>query len=283
MRKSGVWFAVMGLSWTASALGEYNFTHRPAPINDAQVTESPEVKPAGVIEIKQRSSRLQVGIDYTYLEFKPHGNPGLHGNLYGVQGLYDFRPMNAFYAGAKLAWKEGRLHGSTGKRLLLYIDAQERLGYTFATEKGGWLLSLYTGLGFRHMQEKFCHKAGGNQGFRYNEFYVPLGLMSDWQVSSWFAFGVGFTWMPQVFSTVAAAPIKGVRWTLANAVANFFVEVPFDFTLTKSGRFHIIFKPFYEHWQDGRSTTSPKPGNFHGIHGNTYNFWGVDLNFAYRF
>src|SRR3989338_1604616 len=87
--------------------------------------------PAPSEEKKECSSRIQLGADYTYLIFDPEDNTSFDGNLGGLQGLYEYRPMEDIYAGLKFAWKQGSTSGSSGERSMLYIDAEERIGYTF--------------------------------------------------------------------------------------------------------------------------------------------------------
>ena len=191
--------------------------------------------------------------------------------------------MNSFYGAAKVAWKEGKTHGGAGKRSLLYIDAQERFGYTFSSCNEDWLFTLFTGLGFRYLQQRLNPKDGASIRFKYNEFYVPLGLLTDYAVNSWFCIGLDLTWMPQIFPTVSIVPLKGNHWTLKDTLTNFSVELPLTFSLTKDKWFFIILKPFYEHWEDGHTTAKLADGTRLGLPGNNYNFWGVDLNLAFCF
>jgi len=226
--------------------------------------------------------RFQIGGNYTRAYINPHGSGTFDGNLGGLQAIYEYRPMDRFYGAAKLAWKEGNTHGSASHRSLIYVDVQERLGYTFAFNEGDWLLSLYSGFGYRYLGQKLTASRGQNLHFRYHEFYVPVGFEVDNAYNSWFTWGIGFTWMPQVYPTVAIVPLKGARWSLTDQLANFYVEFPLDFTVTDNKKFHIILKPFYEHWQDGHSTAKVN-GLSLGLPGNDYNFFGADLNFAYFF
>jgi hypothetical protein len=89
--------------------------------------------------------------------------------------------------------------------------------------------------------------------------------------------------MPQVFSTVGIVPLKGARWDLTRKVCNFYAETPFTFSLTSDNKFQLVFTPFYEYWLDGRSTAKLSSGVPLGLPGNTYNFYGADLNFAFNF
>ena len=247
-------------------------------------------------EITEYSSRLQIGADYTRVNFKPHGHSSFNGNLGGLQGIYEYRPGDYFYGAAKFAWKEGNTRGSSGKRSLLYIDVQERLGYTFGFDQSDSSLTFYSGFGYRHLGQKLKPKEEEGEEadsirFRYNEIYVPVGFLTNFAVNSWFALGIDFTWMPQVYPTVSIKPLKGNHWTITKRLVNFYVELPFDFTLTKNKKFHLILKPFYERWQDGHTTanTLPAPqlglpnGIPLGLPSNTYNFYGADLNFTYCF
>jgi len=228
-------------------------------------------------------SRLQIGVNYTHVNLKPHGHASFHGNLGGMQGIYEYRPMDGLYGAAKLAWREGDTHGSAGKRSLLYVDAQERLGYTFSFHNEDWLLTLYSGLGYRHFGQKLSPKGEPSIKFRYNEFYIPVGAIADYAVNTWFDVGLGFTWMPQIYPTVEIEPLKGARWIIVNELSNFSIELPLTFSLTPSKRFFLIFNPFYEYWRDGHSTAKLTDGTRLGLPGNTYNFWGADLNFVYSF
>ncbi len=246
-----------------------------------QPESSPPPEPSQ--QLKEYKSRLEIGGDYTHVNLKPHGNPGFRGNLGGAQGIYEYRPANRFYGAALVSWKEGDTHGSEGKRWLIFVDGQERMGYTFGFKQDHWLLTLYSGLGIRHVGQKFKPKDSSSIRFNYNEFYFPLGFITNYSFGSWFTLGACFAWMPQAFPTVTIHPISGVRWKITNTLNNYHVDVPFDFSLTKNRRLHLILKPFYEYWTDGHTTAKTTTGIPLGLPGNTYNYWGVDLNLGYCF
>jgi len=232
-------------------------------------------------DLIELNSRLQIGGSYTYVTFKPHGNHSFKGNLGGAQAIYEYRPMDNFYAGAKFLWRQGTMDRHSEKRTFINFDGHERLGYTFANDI--WDLSLFTGFGYHYLKQKLSPKSGGSLRFRYNEFYVPLGFVSNYCANSWFTVGLDFTWMPQVFSSVSIVPLGGARWSLENTLTNFYVSVPHTFTLTKNKRFQIILNPYYEHWEDGHSTAKLASGIALGLPKNSYNYYGIDVNFAYRF
>ncbi len=277
MVKSGFLVTLLGLTSSFANFSANN------PVPSSGAGGSGQGTSTQSVCIKEWDSCLQIGGNYTHVNFKPKGNPSFRGNLGGAQGLYEFRPVDRFYGAAKLAWKEGNTHGSAGKRSMLYIDTQERVGYTFGYDNSDGRFTLYTGLGYRYNGQKLSPNGGPSLQFRYNEIYVPVGFNLDYSFNSWFCWGIDFTWMAQVYPTVLITSLKGARWSLTDKLANFYVDLPFTFSLTKNRRFLLIVKPFYERWLDGRTTAKTDEGIPLDLPGNTYNYWGVDLNFGFCF
>lgn len=228
-------------------------------------------------------SCLQIGGNYTHAHVKTHNHSSFHGNLGGIQGSYEYKPRNNIYGGLKVSWKEGKTETSRAKRHLIYIDAQERLGYTFTTPCRDLSLTLFSGFGYRYLGHKLKQSSHRTIKFDYNEFYVPVGFLLDYSFNSCWALGINLTWMPQVYPTVKIVPLKGARWIIKNRINNFLVELPITFFLAQNKRFSVMLKPFYEYWEDGRSTAKTARGNALNLPGNTYNFYGAELNFAFSF
>lgn len=245
--------------------------------------KKPEVIPPAAPEIVNHPYRFEIGGNYTYAFIHPHEHRTFHGGLGGAQALFEYRPMRKFYGAGKLTWSEGKTHNSVGTRSLVYIDLEERLGYTFASEENNLRFSLFSGFGYKHLAHKFSPKSDSSIKFKYNHIYIPLGFTSDYSFNRWFTVGLGLTWMPQVYPTVKIVPLKGARWILSNKLANFYAEMPFTFSLTHDKRFTLQFTPTYEYWQDGHTTAKTNRGVRLGLPGNTYNFWGADLNLGYSF
>ncbi len=239
--------------------------------------------PVQTVAIVEMDSRLQIGGNYTYVTLQPHDHRTFHGSLGGMQATYEYRPTNNFYGGGKFTWRQGKTDGAVGERTLLYIDAHERLGYTYAPEKKDWFVTFFSGFGYRYLGQKLTPDVGQSLRFRYNHFYIPVGLLTNYDIGSCFSIGLNYTWMPQIFPTVTIYPLKGARWILKKTVSNFYAELPLTFNLTNNKRYQLIINPFYEHWQDGRTTAKLSNGTPLGIPGNTYNFYGVELNFAFCF
>ena len=228
-------------------------------------------------------SCFQIGGNYTHVNMKVQGQLSFHGNLGGAQASYDYRPWNSFYGGLKVAWKEGKMKASGAHRSLVYVDVQERFGYSYASPSRKWLLSFFSGLGYRYLGQRLKQSGQSPVTFSYNEFYIPVGVLSDYSFNSWCSLGLNAIWMPQVYPTVKIAPLKGARWILKNTYSNVLVELPVTFFIAHHKRYSLIFKPFYEHWADGHSTAKTSSGNTLGLPGNIYNFWGAELNFAFSF
>ncbi len=228
-------------------------------------------------------SRLKVEGTYNYVQLYPQAHESFHGNLGGIDASYDYRPMNFFYGGAAFSWKQGITKSGHAKRFLLYFDAQEKLGYTFASPCKAWNVSLFSGFGYRYIGHKLTQPGDASLRFKYQEFYVPVGMASEYIINSYLAFGANLTWMPQVFSTVGIDPLKGAKWSLTNTISNLTAELPFIFTVTKNKKLHVTVTPFYQYWQDGHSTAKLSDGTSLGLPMNTYNFYGANVGIDYRF
>lgn len=234
-----------------------------------------------MVNIVEYDSRLLIGGNYAYVTLQPHDHRTFTGNFGGMQALYEYRPMNRIYAGGKFTWRQGKTHGPVGERSLLYFDVHERIGYTYAPAKKDWFATLFTGVGYRYLGQTLNPKVGHSLDFNYNDFYIPVGLLTNFDVTSCFSIGLNYIWMPQVYPTVSIVPLKGARWILTKTLSNFYAELPLTYTFRK--RYQLIINPFYEHWQDGHTTAKLLSGAPLGLPGNSYNFYGVELNFGFEF
>lgn len=292
MNKNSLWITLcaLGLGFTAASAADV--TTAPASVHQDKIVvaaakqslySSAQNANEQMTSAKTMPSFVQIGGNYTYVTIKPEGLPSFHGNLGGAQASYEYKPMNSFYGALTTNWKQGSTHGKDGKRKLLYIDVQERFGYTVTTQSENMMFTFFTGLGYRHLGHKFIPTTGSLLYFRYNEIYIPVGIFSNFVATSWFNIGVDFTWMPQAYPTVSIVPLKGARWILTETLKNFYAALPLDFSFTDSKMYHLVIRPFYERWQDGHSTAETSTGISLGLPGNTYNFWGVDVNFGFCF
>ncbi|NGX29839.1 MAG: hypothetical protein KR126chlam4_00762 [Candidatus Anoxychlamydiales bacterium] len=247
-----------------------------------------------------KSSIFSIGANYSYVNIKPSSKSSFDGHLGGLHAMYEYRPMNSFYGAAAFAWRQGSANGSGGSRSFIDINVVERLGYSFTFKSNTRLLTLFSGFGFRFLGHHLNPSTLSSDAFigsffppfltdetslriDYHDFYIPLGFLLEYSFYSWFDLGFYGTWMPQIFSTAKIKPLGGAFWDLKETYSNFLIEVPLIFKLPKRKDFSLVLKPFFEYWQDGKSTAKTSSGIPLGLPKNTYYFVGFDLNFLYSF
>ncbi len=235
------------------------------------------------VEGLAHSSYLQIGGDYTKANIKLTGQSKYRGDLGGIQVSYAYEAQGCFYASAKASWKQGRTENSNSSRFLVYVDVQERLGYTFSSYFKKCSATVFSGIGYRYLGHKLNPVQGSSVKFCYNEFYLPLGFLSRCDLSRFWSLGFNFTWMPQVFPTVKISPLKGANWSLVNTWGNIQGELPLTYFIAENRNYAIILKPFYEYWQNGKSTAKTSNGRKLNLPENTYNLWGAEVNLAFAF
>lgn len=238
----------------------------------------PPPKPPSVCGFEQR---FQIGGNYTYAWVKPDGNPSTSGSLGGLQAIYEYRPIRSIYAAGAFSYRIGNTTNDVGSRELQDFNQQARLGYTYSEKNKIDRMTLFTGLGARFMAET-VEVGTASVDYDYTEFYVPLGVLLERKITSYFTMCCNFQWMPQIFPTVWIEPLTGARWSLKYQLANFFVELPFLFTFMEE-KYALSINPFFETWRNGASTAETLNGLSLALPGNTYYFGGVNVNFAVSF
>jgi len=224
---------------------------------------------------------LQIGGDYTYVIMSPRNNNSFSGSLGGAQALFEYKKLDYVYGGAKFAWRMGNMTGDDGDRSLLDIDIESRIGYVASGVHGEchpWTVIPFTGFGFRYLYETVP-----TLSFEYDEFYVPVGLLTQYRFNTFFALGFDLTWMPQVYPTVFIDPLKGARWITTHQIGNVLVEAPMTFNVYDKYNLTMVVKPYFEFWQDGKTTAVTATNVNLGIPGNYYYFMGIDINLGYSF
>ena len=253
------------------------------PLADPQLlADNNSVRTSCCAPLKENHSFLSIGGTYAYTHFKPQGNPSFHGNLGGVEALYEYKAANKFYGSLKLSWRQGETKASNASRFLVDVTAEERFGYTLGIEDNTWLWTLFTGLGYRFLGHHLKQPAESLR-FNYSEFYVPVGLFTDYYINPCFSMGIHATWMPQIFPTVSITALRGARFATSHEWGNVLVEMPFTFFAGKHKHFFLTISPTFQYWRDGHTTAKTSTGEALGIPRNTYFFWGADLNLGYAF
>lgn len=228
------------------------------------------------------NSIISIGGSYTRSHIDPKGLSNFDGNMGGVQGMYQYRPLRCLYAAIGGYWRAGKNTGSAGTRDLVDAGVHERIGYTFATCDGCFLFTPYTGFGYRHLSHHVKPKTGSKIKLRYNEFFFPVGFLSVYDLLSCFSIGLDAVWMPQVFPTVTINVVDDARWVIKSTFQNFNVALPF-YLHVNCTNLSVVLKPFFEFWQDGQTTAKTQFDDPLGLPKNTYKFWGIELNLQYAF
>lgn len=231
---------------------------------------------------KLPKNNLQIGGNYTYVHIATSGQPSTSGNLYGMQALYEFRPINRIYVGLPFTWRNGHTHGSNVSRSLLEFDQQDRIGYTWGSWRKGRMFTLFSGFGYRYYGETVA-QAGNSVKCKYNEFYFPIGFLLNGRLHSIVTMGLNLQWMPQIFPTLTITPLSGARWILSNQLVNFKAEFPLTLYFSKKHRFSTLIQPFFEYWRDGHTSAKTQSGISLNVPGNRYLFGGIDVNLRYSF
>ncbi len=183
----------------------------------------------------------------------------------------------------KFSWKQGATEQADNSRFILDFDAQERIGYTMAGKECSWVATAFTGFGYRYLGQELKQPGFSTVEFNYSEFYVPVGIMGASTIKSCVTLGLNLTWMPQVFPTLHIDPLNGANWTIDRKLVNFLVEAPISFFLTQKKNMSLELKPFFEYWQDGKTTAVTQNGIALNVPGNTYLFAGAEVNFGWMF
>lgn len=225
-------------------------------------------------------SSFQVGANYTYLNFNIEDDTSYDGNLGGLEASYEYKPWNSIYGALLVNWRDGGTSNGWPHRSIVYVDVEERLGYTYVSYCQNFSITFFTGFGYIYIGQKI---SGTDVNFNYNEFYVPIGLLSEYYPDSYWTLGLNFSWMPQVFSVLEITPIDGLFWFLKNSIANVMLELPITYSFSDDENYTLILKPFYQFWQDGKSTAKDEFGQEIGLPENSYNFVGVELRFNLSF
>lgn len=226
---------------------------------------------------------FSIGGNYAYAHLKVEGTPSFHGNLGGAQAMYEYRPQNGFYAGVDALWRQGTVDSHLANRFLIEADAQERFGYTTSCCENKWMWSFFAGFGYHYMGHHLKQEGQPSMRFNYNEFYVPIGLFTDYRPNSWFSWGLRATWMPQIYPTVTIIPIQGARWKTACTFGNVVAQLPLKFSIGKKRSFFVTLKPTFTYWKDGKTTAKTTSGEGLNLPSNAYYFWGCNLDVGYAF
>jgi hypothetical protein len=196
----------------------------------------------------------------------------IKGNLWGVSGEMEYKKSNHVYGEASFLWNQGELkpphgHGHDWKEAV----GQVVLGYTTPIFHHT-LMTLFAGFGFRRVLD---HK--GYAGFHprvalnYYQYFVPVGLLFDFNYWDHFSVSLNLKGMPTVDSRVQVSNHPGIFWKLSDKMS-FEADLPITWKAVRgiTADFDIALVPFFKYWDLGGSSRL-------GLHCRTQTYWGAEI------
>jgi hypothetical protein len=203
------------------------------------------------------------------------------GWLGGFIAGYEYRKPASLYAVLDFSYALGTIstHGTGNNSRYVHDEILEaRVGYNGVLKH--WLISPYTGGGFRW---NIQHRRSGELAsltFDYYKIYIPLGLLVNYLPHPAVNVGIDVEWMPDVLSMVSLSSLKGAFWKLERK-NNYFVELPCLLTYANRWEFGII--PFWIRFADGDSTAKTESGIDLGLDNQFTNDWGGRISLGVHF
>jgi hypothetical protein len=215
-------------------------------------------------------SCVSVGSGYTFLQ-----QNGFSGHLGTFQASYIYQPSWQLYAGYIFKMGIGSSSDSDSRKGIFNIDTQERLGYTF-----GKKISLFSGLGYRYINQK-DRWFGISFSTSHHDLYIPIGLSLETAMHSRFQLGISGQWRPQIYPIISLSTREGISWRTEIKLTNFLIEIPLKIKISQDHPFHLVFIPFVDYWQEGKTIVSFKSGK--PIPEQTFLFAGIDVDLTFGF
>ena len=205
-------------------------------------------------QLYSSSSCIDIGGGYTFLR-----QGSFSGDLYEFQGSYIYQGVQHVYGGVTFKLQKGSICSSHREKCILDIDTQERLGYTFGRQDRKWIISLFTGLGYRYLniQETWFDISFSST---HNDLYVPVGIFVEGAIGSRLRLGLLGQWKPQVYPALSISSREGVQLLQERKLRNFLVETPLAVKLCSNYPLYLTLKPFLDFWQEGKSLSNTKVG-----------------------
>lgn len=245
------------------------------PWGRQKTDEQPLLPPAKKEPAPKPENRheIRVGASYSYLWLQQAVTH--QGNLWGAQGIYEYRPKHGLYEALKGHYRQGSVtyRDTTNKYQILDLEGEGRLGWTKQYDRYKGKVTFFSGFGYRYIEQKDVTIPSLPFRYDYSNFYVPVGFLAERNLRDhWYA-GVNFTWMAQVFDFVDVVPNADTHYATDRKFANFLVEAPISY---RYAHMLLEFKPFFEYWQNGSA-----PALGYGV--TDYIFVGAEFNFGYAF
>jgi len=240
-----------------------------------------------------KNSRIYVGPQFAHLELQirealpgstyTDGGQKFNGCLGGLVVAYEYKKFRSLYTALLGGWLTGTI-SDTGfpSRRINDASGELRFGYNYMALQGEkWVVTPYIGFGFNYNGQK-KEGVSPHVKYQYFKYYLPVGLILNYNLRRWITIGFGFEWLPDLDSTLTVSTFPGARFTLKRKNNQYFVEMPFMFRPDKRGRWEIALTPYWKRRKDGQSDLVAALLPL-GYPKQTYTYWGGTLTFGYKF
>lgn len=234
----------------------------------------------------QKPFRAFVAPQIARLKFQIDDFAIFRGVVGGGSAAFEYRPVHNFYGALAGEWMMGSV--SSRQNMSRYIhdaDGQVRLGYTISMWRFSSLtMTPYFGIGYEYIVQNFrSDEVLSDLKFRYYHYYIPVGMIINFNLLSYFNFGIAGQWRPDINARMKTPYIQGLHFDLKKE-AGYIVELPFQFLFGKNKvKGEISLVPYLKREVDGRLKASLPSGAYIGLAEQDYKYWGLRFIFGVRF
>lgn len=230
--------------------------------------------------------RINIAPQIARLKFQVNDFAIFRGVTGGGSLLFDYIKSFSFYGGAYAEWMMGAVDSRDQmSRYIHDVDGQARIGYTLPM----WNFPLltftpYSGLGYefiiQHIRPDLVLPS---LKFEYSHYYIPVGMIINFNVLKYFNFGASGQWRPDISAKMRSPYIEGLAFSMQRE-PGYILELPMQFFISgKKAKAEISFIPYIKRVVDGLVSSSLPLGGTLTMPEQDYKYWGLRLVLGARF
>jgi hypothetical protein len=212
---------------------------------------------------------------YEQLSFKPADENLLEKNFAGLAISYEFFQGNSLYIKLQAVAKRGDFKDDNTIINTTWLNAEERVGFSFAYGVVGSAIAVFGGLSHYWCQQK-AHIQGDPKIWDsiYQGQYLPFGCSINHIFTKKTSCKLTASWLPQIYSSIT---INDDSRRFNTTKKNYFFEISCQYLL--SSLMGINITPFLGHWEN----TNTEKDKETTVTNNVYNFYGIKAGFFFSF
>lgn len=232
-------------------------------------------------------NQLFIGPEIYYVKRTREGGAEQTGGLYGVRGGYEYIRRYALYVGLEGLYATGTLNGKSGegervKSWLTDANVEGRMGYTFQSKSCyHFSFTPFIGAGYFWENNHYIHPSPLHIHFDNSFWYVPVGFLSSFYVSSQLSLGLNFKarFPMDGYTKTSHDPDESDHQLHYEHKVQYRVELPIAYyACWCNSDWALTLIPFYEYRQYGH-----KPNYPFDFLETTFKLYGVNLRISYLF